>query len=306
MNPEGILNVCKPAGPSSHGVVGRVRRLFHTRRVGHAGTLDPAAEGVLVLFLGAATRLIEFTADAEKEYVADVLFGVATTTLDAEGEVTATADASGLTREALEAALPRFIGEIQQVPPMYSAVHHEGQRLYELARRGEEVEREARTVEVREIEVLSFATGKQARAALRVACSKGTYVRSLAADIGAALGLPAHLAGLTRTRVGAFRIEDAARLEELDAAAEADPDSLQRYLLPAGAAVAHLPAVQVAGDTLIRVLHGNAFAAAAPADGREGPVRLETPAGELLGIAQRERTPAGGWRVQPRKILARQ
>ncbi|NLC56863.1 MAG: tRNA pseudouridine(55) synthase TruB [Armatimonadetes bacterium] len=303
---SGVLNIRKPVGPTSHDVVARVRRLLRTRRIGHAGTLDPAAEGVLVLFLGTATRLIEYTADADKEYVADCLFGIATTTLDATGEVTATADASALHRAALEAVLPRFTGPILQVPPMYSAVHHEGKRLYELARRGEEVERAPREVVIHALELLAFTPGATARARLRVVCSKGTYIRTLAADIGAALELPAHLAALTRTRVGPFRIEDAVTLEALAAAAEWESDPaaspLRRLLLPASAAVAHLPGVVITGADLARVRHGNAVTVPAPGDESASPVRIESPEGELIGIGRRERT-ATGWCLQPQKVL---
>ncbi|MBI3945138.1 MAG: tRNA pseudouridine(55) synthase TruB [Armatimonadetes bacterium] len=310
---EGILNIHKPPGPTSHDIVARVRKLLRVRRVGHAGTLDPAAEGVLVLFVGQATRLIEFTADADKEYVGEVVFGVATTTLDAEGEVTATADASHLTREQVEAVLPRFSGEIEQVPPMYSAAHHQGRRLYELARRGEEVERKPRRVTIHVLEVLDFVPGAQARARVRVVCSKGTYIRSLAADLGAALpardgsrGLPAHLASLTRTRVGPFRIEDAVSLAELAAATgQSEPTrgvgaSLDQHILPARAAVAHLPAVVVAGETLARVCHGNSVPLPSPTG--EGPVRIETPEGDLVGVGRCERAGAG-WRLRPEKVL---
>ncbi len=299
---DGILSINKPAGPTSHDVVARVRRLAHTRRVGHAGTLDPAAEGVLVLFLGIATRLIEYTADADKEYVAQVAFGSATTTLDATGEVTRTADASALTRAQVEAILPRFTGAIEQVPPMYSAVHHEGRRLYELARRGEEVERAARPVTIHALELLEFSGGTMATARLRVLCSKGTYVRTLCADIGEALTIPAHMGALVRTRVGSFRIEDAVGLDRLAQMVEsAGPDAIEQVLLPAPMAVAHLPAVAIAGDDLIRVRHGNPVAVetALPA----GPLRIETPEGEFLGVGHGEDTGAG-WRVKPDKMLA--
>lgn len=300
---DGILNVCKPSGPTSHDVVARVRRLFRTRRVGHAGTLDPEAEGVLVLFLGQATRLIEFVADADKEYVGTVALGAATTTLDAAGEITATADASKLSRDQMLAVLPRFRGRIEQVPPMYSAAHHQGRRLYELARAGEEVERPARPVTIHALELLSFSPGTRATAQLRVVCSKGTYIRSLAADLGAALGVPAHLAALTRTRVGTFRLEDAVRLDTLAAASEAadgEPTALAGFLLPARLAVAQLPAVVLTEDLLARVRHGNAVPV--PAESGAATVRIEAPDGELIGVGQREHT-ADGWRLQPRKIL---
>ncbi|HOM82434.1 MAG TPA: tRNA pseudouridine(55) synthase TruB [Armatimonadota bacterium] len=302
---DGILILHKPVGPTSHDMVSRVRRLLHTRRVGHAGTLDPPAEGVLVLFIGRATRLIEYTADADKEYVAECCFGAATDTLDASGTVTATADASGLTREAVEEVLPRFRGAIQQIPPMYSAIHHQGQRLYELARRGKEVERPPRDVVIHQLELLSFEPGTTARARLRVVCSKGTYIRALCADLGEALGIPAHMCALTRTRVGPFRIEDAVSLEEL-AEAASGPQGLaglfQTGLLrPPDAAVAHLPCEQVKGDALVRVRHGNAIPVRTPAE-EDRPVRIENNEGELVGIGHYERV-ADEWRLQPDKIM---
>lgn len=302
---DGILILHKPVGPTSHDMVARVRRLLHTRRVGHAGTLDPPAEGVLVLFIGRATRLIEYTADAEKEYIAECCFGAATDTLDASGTVTATADASGLTREAVEEVLPRFRGAIQQIPPMYSAIHHQGQRLYELARRGKEVERPPRDVVIHQLELQSFQPGSAARARLRVVCSKGTYIRTLCADFGEALGIPAHMSALTRTRVGPFRIEDAVSLEAL-AEAVAGSESLGGHprpgvLRPPGAAVAHLPCERVKEDALARVRHGNAVPVPAPAK-EEQPVRIENSEGELVGIGHYERV-AGGWRLRPDKVL---
>lgn len=297
---DGILNINKPIGPTSHDIVARVRRLSYTRRVGHAGTLDPPAQGVLVLFLGIATRLIEYTTDADKEYIADTLFGIGTNTLDATGEQTATADASALTRDQILAQLPHFTGIIQQVPPMFSAVHHDGQRLYELARRGEAVKREPRTVTVHALELLDFTPGPQAHARLRIVCSKGTYIRSLAADLGESLGLPAHLTALTRTRVGAYHIEDALSMETLTEAAERG--ELEQLLLPTRTAVAHLPAITLVEPELTRVRHGNAITCPPPKPGEPNDVRLVAITGGLLGIGRREPRD-DHWRVQPVKIL---
>ena len=211
---DGFLNIDKPAGMTSFDVVARVRRILKTKRAGHAGTLDPDAVGVLVIAVGQATRLLPLLPIEPKEYVARIAFGVATDTEDASGVATAEADASDLTEDALLAILPRFIGEISQIPPMVSAVHHEGKRLYELARAGITVEREPRPVTILEIAASDFAPGERAEATLRVVCGGGTYIRTLCADIGAALSLPAHMKTLIRTAVGPFSLKNALTLEQ--------------------------------------------------------------------------------------------
>lgn len=205
---DGFLNLHKPSGMTSHDVVARVRRALKTKRVGHAGTLDPDATGVLVVAVGQATRLLPYLPTEPKVYRAVIGFGTATDTEDASGQVTAEADASQLTEEALREVLPRFVGEIQQVPPMVSALHHNGQRLYELARQGITVEREPRTITMHAIALIAPNT-------IRVTCGGGTYIRTLCKDIGEALGLPAHMASLVREAVGAFRLEAALTLEEI-------------------------------------------------------------------------------------------
>ena len=212
---DGFLNVAKPAGWTSHDVVAKVRRILHTKRAGHAGTLDPDATGVLVVAVGQATRLLPHLNLEPKVYRAVCGFGLATTTEDASGEETEQADASGLTESSLRAALPGFLGEIQQVPPMVSALHHNGQRLYDLARKGIVVEREPRTVNIHGLELLSFAPGERASAELRVTCGGGTYIRTLCKDLGASLGLPAHMARLSREAVGNFSLESAVSLEDV-------------------------------------------------------------------------------------------
>ncbi|HVK05715.1 MAG TPA: tRNA pseudouridine(55) synthase TruB [Armatimonadaceae bacterium] len=228
--PDGLLNIDKPAGMTSHDVVARVRRALKTKRAGHAGTLDPDATGVLVVAVGQATRLLPHLPLEPKEYVARAAFGVATHTEDASGTVTAEADASGLTEDALRAALPGFVGEIPQVPPMVSAVHHQGRRLYELAREGVTVEREARTVTVHAIEMTDFAPGAVAEATLRVVCGGGTYIRTLCADVAAALGLPGHMKSLVREAVGPFRRADALPLDALESEGAARIVPMERAL----------------------------------------------------------------------------
>jgi tRNA pseudouridine55 synthase len=213
LDPAGILVVDKPAGVTSHDVVDAVRRRFGWRKVGHAGTLDPLATGVLVLLVGAATREQERFLNDDKEYRGRMRLGVETDSHDADGAVTATHEGPiDASRARVEEAFSRFRGEIRQVPPMVSAVKHRGKPLYKYARKGQEVEREARPVTIRALEVLAVE-GHEVDFSLR--CSKGTYVRTLAHDVGRALGCGAHLRALRRTRSGPFRVEDAVALDAL-------------------------------------------------------------------------------------------
>lgn len=246
---DGVLNINKPAGMTSHDVVGRVRRALKTRRVGHAGTLDPDAVGVLLIAVGQATRLLPYLPTEPKEYVARLLLGVSTSTEDASGSVIAEADASAVTAAALQAILPRFIGTIQQVPPMVSALHHEGRRLYELAREGVTVERQPRPVVIHSLHVSDFLPGARAEATLRVVCGGGTYIRTLCADIGAALGLPAHMKSLAREAVGPFRREDAVSLDDLNG------DSPAAFLMPMEQAL-DVPGVAVSDEDAARLERG--------------------------------------------------
>lgn len=212
---NGLVVLDKPAGITSHDAVARARRALGERRIGHAGTLDPPATGILLLGIGRATRLLRFLEAHPKTYLARVRFGVTTTTQDATGEVVEERDASGLTAEDVRAVLARFTGAIEQVPPMVSAVKVGGERLYRAARRGEVVERAPRAVTVHELAIEGFAAGE---CTMRAVCSKGTYVRTLAADIGEAVGTGAHLTALRRTRIGPFGEEEAIALDELTAA----------------------------------------------------------------------------------------
>lgn len=249
MSLDGILNIDKPAGITSHDVVARVRRALRTKRVGHAGTLDPDATGVLVVAVGIATRLLPYLPTEPKEYVARVRFGEATDTEDASGRVVEEADASTLSEAALAAVLPRFLGEIQQIPPMVSAVHHEGKRLYELARQGVVVDREPRQVTLHSLVLSDFVPGPRAEAMLQVSCGGGTYIRTLCADIGAALGLPAHMKTLRREAVGRFRAAEAVSLDTLS---EAD-------LLPVEQAL-DFPAKALSEAEAVRISRGQTVA----------------------------------------------
>ena len=265
---SGILNIDKPRGLTSHDVVAQIRRLSGQRRVGHAGTLDPAATGVLVVCLGRATRIVEYIVDARKVYLARVRFGIETDTGDAEGKAIAEEEASALTLEAIQEAAVGFVGEIEQVPPMYSALKRNGQPLYALARRGITIEREPRPITIYALDIVAWDPPDVAHPpelTLRVACSKGTYVRALARDLGRVLGTGAHLAALTRTAVGPFRLEDAVPLDVLADGIHPGAEGMQpaevrwkRYLLPMSVALCDLPHVVVDAETAGRLAHGQA------------------------------------------------
>jgi tRNA pseudouridine55 synthase len=267
---DGILNLDKPAGMTSHDVVTRVRRILRTKRAGHAGTLDPDATGVLVVAVGQATRLLPHLPTEPKEYVARIAFGLSTDTEDAGGRPVAEADTSALTEDALHTVLPHFTGEIDQIPPMVSAVHHEGRRLYELARAGVTVEREPRRVTIHALTASDFAAGSRAEATLDVVCGSGTYIRTLCADIGQALGIPAHMKSLVREAVGPFRREDALSLEEM-AERGAPP------LVPMEQAL-DLPTVAVSNEDAARLTQGQGVEAFLP-----------FPPGATVALLHRER-----------------
>lgn len=214
---HGYLVIDKPGGWTSHDVVARARRILDERRIGHAGTLDPAAVGVLPLAVGDATRTIEYLAEASKTYLAEITLGVTTDSYDGDGRVTSTADASLVTRNQVEAALDAFRGEIEQVPPMFSAIQIGGRRLHELARAGQEIERPARPVTIHQLDLVDWSPPAFS---LYVDCSKGTYVRSLAHDLGERLGIGAYLSNLVRLRTGPFTLCDAVTLESLPALLE--------------------------------------------------------------------------------------
>jgi tRNA pseudouridine55 synthase len=252
---DGILNIDKPAGKTSYGVVAMVKRLSGERRVGHAGTLDPAATGVLPVCLGQATRVVEFLVPATKTYRAEIELGIATDTFDASGTVTLRVDPSSVDLNKFQSALASFRGPIQQTPPMYSALKHRGQPLYKLARAGINVERRSRTVTVHRLELVSW---QPPVVALEIECSKGTYVRSLAHDLGQALGCGAHLKGLVRTRCGIFGIEDAvslARLEEVFRRGD-----WQRFLYPVDSVLQDFDAVVVDDAAVLVIKNGQPIA----------------------------------------------
>jgi tRNA pseudouridine55 synthase len=260
---SGLLVVDKPAGCTSHDVVNRLRRVYGTSKVGHAGTLDPAATGVLILGIGKATRLLAFLQGAAKEYRAVARFGVTTSTQDAEGQVVAEVECD-LNLDRVREAAQRFTGEIQQLPPMVSAVKVGGEALYKAARRGEEVARELRTVRIYALEVESFDPESQS-ATLYVKCSSGTYIRTLAADLGEALGCGAHLTALRRLSVGSFKESEAISLEALE---KLDRAAAEALVLPMHQAMRDFPRRTVEGAELDDVSHGRELAP------KEAPRRL--------------------------------
>jgi tRNA pseudouridine55 synthase len=252
---DGVLVIDKPEGPTSHDVVARVRKILGTRRVGHAGTLDPFATGVLVVCVNRATRLARFLTGEDKEYVATMRLGFATDTGDLTGTPkTPVTDASHITSNKVRETFSRFLGPIKQIPPMYSAKKVGGVKLYEMARRGEEIERAPIVVEIKKLELLNAAGDEFS---FRVVCSSGTYIRALAEDIGSFLGVGAHLTRLQRTRSGRCSLESALTLEELaDLAQSGHPDRIR--MIPMAEAIA-MPAVIVSCEDRERLSHGRSI-----------------------------------------------
>ena len=275
--PNGIIIIDKPSGWTSMDVCAKLRGILKEKRVGHGGTLDPMATGVLPVFVGSATKAVEFAEKGDKEYVAGLRLGVVTNTQDVTGEVLSTAPVSAA-QEDLEAVLPRFTGPIRQVPPMFSAIKIKGQKLYELARAGKEVERKPRPVTIHALEVLE-QTG-EADYRLLVRCSKGTYVRTLCHDIGAALGCGGCMSSLRRTEAAGFTIEQAVTIEEVQAQGEA-------LLLPVDRFFAQYPAFRLTEERLERLCrNGNPLPAG---DAAPGTYRVYAPGGTFLCLSRWER-----------------
>ena len=284
----GVLILDKPAGFTSFDAVAVCRRLCHERKIGHTGTLDPMATGVLPLLLGKATRAASLLEDTDKEYEAGFRLGVSTDTEDSTGKVLETSD-TPVSRELLESLLPRFRGEIMQVPPMYSAVSKDGKRLYELARKGIEVEREARPVTIFKLELMEYHEETR-EGKLTVSCSKGTYIRTLIADLAKAAGSLGVMTALRRTKACGFTLADAITLDEAKALSEAG--TLEEKLRPVESLFVHLPTVTVSGAQAARFGNGGqldlkripAFRKQNPPDGEIVRVRGEK--GEFLGLGQ--------------------
>lgn len=287
---SGVLLLDKSVGSSSNHALQAAKRVYRAQKAGHAGTLDPLASGLLPVFFGDATRFCGYLLDADKRYLADISLGVTTRTGDAEGEVLERRPVD-VSVPQLEDVLRRFLGAQTQIPPMYSALKRDGQPLYVLARRGETVERAPRDIQIRKLDLLGFAGD---RVSLEVTCSKGTYIRTLAEDIGAALGCGAHLAGLRRTATGALELSQATPLEAIQAMNETERDALLR---PADVVLGGLPAIELDESAATRFGHGQALEYPG---GEPGIHRVYAPQTRFLGLG----VIAEGGRLTVKRLLA--
>ncbi len=289
---SGVLVVDKPVGLTSHDVVQIIRRGTGIRRAGHTGTLDPRASGVLVILIGPAVRLSEYVSASDKRYQATIRLGASTDTYDAEGAVMDSTDVNEISEEGFDEILQKFVGEIEQVPPPYSAVKVKGRKAYDMAREGEEVELEPRMIQVYSLEVLEWAPPE---AVIDVYCSSGTYVRSLAHDLGKELGTGAHLVGLRRTKSGRFTLRDAVPLRRLQEAFDAG--NWYKYLIPAAEALSDWPMVELDGDDVELIRHGHRI----PAEpGSKGWARGVSQQGDLVALLEVDEE-SNEW--QPRKVF---
>jgi tRNA pseudouridine55 synthase len=289
---SGVLVVDKPVGLTSHDVVQIIRRGTGIRRAGHTGTLDPRASGVLVILIGPAVRLSEYVSASDKRYQATIHLGTSTDTYDAEGRVTSSAPVGKITEELFLEILQQFEGEIEQVPPPYSAIKVKGKKAYEMARQGQEVELEPRKIQVYSLDVLEWAPPE---VVIDVYCSSGTYVRSLANDLGRALGTGAHLIGLRRTKSGRFTLRDAVPLRRLKESFDAG--DWYKYLIPAAEALGDWPMIELDADQVELIRHGHRI----PAEpGSSGWARGVSEQGDLVALLEFNEE-AGEW--QPRKVF---
>jgi tRNA pseudouridine55 synthase len=302
----------KPKGLSSNGALQRARRLFGAQKAGHTGSLDPMATGVLPICFGEATKFSQWGLDADKAYLARVRLGVTTRTGDAEGEIIGTAEASQVDAKDIEKALIGFRGPIKQVPSMFSALKFKGTPLYELARKGVEVEREPRAVNINRLEMSGFQRAEYTEFDLTVHCSKGTYVRTLAEDIGLALGVGAHLVALRRTAAGSFTLDQSKTLDELEQIrGDNEPELLDSFLLPMDATIEHIPqvkidtqsanffymgqSVMVPGVYKISICEGSRFVE------ETDIVRVVSDSGEFLGVGE----VTDDSQVQPKRVVVK-
>ncbi len=290
---DGILNINKATGMTSHDVVAKIRKILKQKRVGHAGTLDPAASGVLPICVGQGTRVAEYLSESGKAYQAEIVFGVVTDTYDSEGTVIRTASTANLTLPQIEETLQHFLGPQMQLPPRYSAIKLSGQPAYKLARAGEEVSLAPRPIIISRLEVVAW---HPPHLTLSIECSKGTYIRSLAYDLGERLGCGAYLGALIRTRSGPFSLSESIAIEQLAVATVAGTADM--YLHPIDRALQQHPALHLDAATAQRVLHGNTFIAPALGDNL---ARLYDNAGHFLAIAEWD-AEQNLWR--PRKVFA--
>jgi tRNA pseudouridine55 synthase len=296
---DGILSINKDTGMTSHDVVAKVRKILHQKRVGHAGTLDPAASGVLPICVGQGTRVAEYLSESGKAYQAEITFGIVTDTYDSEGTIIRTGDAAGLTQNQIEAELAYFLGPQMQMPPRYSAIKIQGQPAYKRSRAGETIELDPRPIEIFQLQILTWSPP---RLALAIECSKGTYIRSLAYDLGERLGCGGYLTSLIRTRSGPFSLTESITLEQL--AEAVTQGTAEDHLFSPDTALQQYPALKLDDATAQRVLHGNAFSYHSDDNLVEAELaRVYDSAGNFLAIATWD-AEQSLW--QPKKVLAEQ
>ena len=291
-SPVGIINLNKPQYHSSRQAVNAVQDLSNPTKVGHAGTLDPLATGVLVVCVGAATKLVQYLHDHPKEYIVKFLLGTRSTTDDVTGELTESPDLPPVDRQHIEELLPRFIGQIEQVPPLYSAVHVNGERAYKMARKGKSFAIAPRTVQVNHFEIVKYHFPELV---MRIECGSGTYIRSIGRDLGELLGCGAVMSELTRTRVGPYLLEDAVTLDNLSS------ETWENYLNPLATAVSHLPTISCTAEECANILHGVPVAVPANAICEpDTPIALLTEQNQLACLAEFK---AEERYLQPRKVF---
>ena len=288
---DGILNINKATGMTSHDVVAKIRKIVKQKRVGHAGTLDPAASGVLPICVGQATRVAEYLSESGKAYRAEIVFGIVTDTYDTEGSIIRTASTADLTLPRIEDLLAHFVGPQMQLPPRYSAIKIQGQPAYKRAREGSEIVLEPRPITITSLDIIAWDSPCLT---LAIECSKGTYIRSLAYDLGEQLGCGAHLGALIRTRSGPFSLAESITIEQLaeTVAVSAAEGGIEKYLYPADIALQAYPALQLDAASVERVLHGNAFSSPSDFEGAinrastGGLARVYDTNGHFLAIAE--------------------
>jgi tRNA pseudouridine55 synthase len=323
---NGILNISKPAGMTSHDVVDQLRRLLHVKKVGHTGTLDPDATGVLPVCLGKATKIIQFLQDDEKGYEGTITLGVVTDTLDASGKVLDISDSSHVELDDVKTVFSRFVGETDQIPPMVSAIKVQGKRLYSIARHGKTVRRPPRKIHIYDLELLDFRRSTRLSKSseslngfnglndfndsieldFRVRCSRGTYIRALAADIGDTLGCGAHLSRLVRTKSGTFELKDSIRLEEI----QADPQSAVQSMRPIDDVLSFMPVIVITSSTRKRFLNGVPVSASEVVryEGEfsgDDLIRIHDEAGVLLGISKATGARSSAAALSPRAVICK-
>ena len=297
---DGLLVLDKPTGMSSNAVLQHAKRLFGAAKAGHTGSLDPLATGVLPLCFGEATKFSQFLLDADKGYESTFVLGVGTDTADADGAVITRASAAHLAEDSVTRAMVMLTGAIEQVPPMYSALKVDGQPLYKRARAGEQVERAARPVEIYGFELLSFEPGKQVRLGVKVRCSKGTYIRTLAEDLGAALGVPAHVSTLRRCQSGPFALDDCVTPEQLTAVKESGTDTdLDALLQPIESCIQHLPRLSLSEAATFYIRQGQPVLV--PNGPQSGMVRIADAGGLFLGVGDMR----DDGKLAPKRLLDR-